>query len=130
MEITLFPTWTSFLPKQFTLSIMKRLIVYERLIFPMESFRKRKSVKVLRITHLYEHFCVRCKSCVSVHYLISFYTVTILISETGTMDKYQQGRIWEKFSDNILCRSNAVFKKGGDITSPPSHRHPPFTVRH
>ena len=39
-----FPTWRGFLPKQFTLDIMKRLIAYRRLIGSMESFRKREKI--------------------------------------------------------------------------------------
>ena len=104
MAIIHFSTRTRFFSKQFTLSIIKWLTEYKKLISPKESFRKRvKSVtaiigytwiwfiktdeKMLCITHFYEHFRVYrvpCVStCASVHCLIFFYTVTKLISQTG-----------------------------------------------
>ena len=48
--------------------------------------------EVLCIAHFYQHFCIKCLSfvstCAVVNYLISVYTITILISQTRKNNKY------------------------------------------
>ena len=81
---------------------------------------------MLRITHFYQHFCVRCVSfvltCAVVNYLISVYAVTTLISQTRKNNKYCL--VWgalltdkQHFTIfyNISRRSDVVLKSPGFV---------------